>query len=189
MNKGLIFSLGVLVGAGGGYVVCNKILGDKYAQKADEEIAACRNAFLEESARRRKETEEKGRAEKKAKAIEAVKEYSSEPEAVTKVLEKADIVRSNAPYVIAPEIYDDPENPNVCKGLRYYPDGPVVKADGTVLTMEELDKLVGRESLVHFGGFGEASRVCVRNEELGIDYEICMMPESYAKTHKEKPGK
>ena len=89
MNKGTAFALGLILGGGAGGFIAFTILKQKFAQKSDEEIAACREAFLAELAKRRKETEEKDRQEKKEKAEEAIKSYSPEPEKAAKTLSTA----------------------------------------------------------------------------------------------------
>lgn len=215
MKSGLAFGLGLILGAGGATLVAHTVLKQQYAQKADEEIAACREAFLEESAKRRKDQEAKASQERQEKAVEAFRTYSPDPE-------NADIIMSTAsgsqlrelearvqeieakqeqqpkterpkdwkqPYVIDPALFDAADNPNRILGLKYYPkEGVVTHGENDVaLTMEELDNAVGREALVHFGEFGEEDRVCVRNENWGVDYEICIQPRSWEDVLKEKP--
>ena len=198
MKNGLAFGLGVLVGGGGAIVLANIILKQQYAQKADEEIAACREAFLAESAKRRKEQHEKEEAQKKEKAAEAIKAYSPDPEkgekaaqVIWKAPAKDEKTKSwKAPYVIDPALFDAADNPNKCLGLKYYPkDGVITPADGTdePMSLEDLDAAVGREALLHFGEYGEDDRVCVRNENWGVDYEICIQGRPWAEVLKEKP--
>ena len=173
MNKGLIFTFGVITGVVGGGLAVNFALKQRYEQKADEEITSCRVAFQDELAKLRAKADEKDREEKKEAAVEAVKSYSPEPEKAAKMVTNSD--KPKGPYIISPDIFDDEGNPNKCMGLKYYPASGVVLLGNstTPMTMEELDDTVGREALTHFG---DNDRVCVRNERQGIDYEIVMMP-------------
>ena len=68
MNKGLIFTFGLIVGCAGGGLIAKTIFKQQYEQKADEEITACRNAFLNELEKRRAEDNGKGHEEKKEAA-------------------------------------------------------------------------------------------------------------------------
>ena len=189
MNNGVAFALGFIAGSCGIGFAVNKILKQKYEQRSDEEIAACRNAFLDELGKRRKEEAEKETKEKEEAAVEAIKTYSPEPEKAEKDM-KANIKnpKTKPPYIIEPTIYDSPENPYKIVGLRYYNDGTIADDHGKVLSLEELDELVGREALTHFGEH-EEDRVCVRNEASGTDYEICMIDKKYEEVRSSDPGK
>lgn len=189
MNNGLAFALGLIIGGGAVGFAANKMLKQKYEQRSDEEIGACRNAFLEEMAKKRKEDAEKEAKEKEEAAVEAIKNYSPESEKAAEDLKEA-VSKPNAkpPYIIEPAIYDSPENPYKIVGLLYYNDGVVADDHGKALNMEELDELVGREALTHFGEY-EEDRVCVRNEASGTDYEICMIDKKYEDVRNSDPGK
>ena len=183
MNKGLIFTLGLLVGTAGGGLLVNTMLKQQYEQKADEEIAACRNAFIEELAKVRKESEEKSREEKKEAAEKAIQTYSPEPEKASEMILTAGqkvvatVSEKKGPYIIPPDVFDDDNNPYKRAGMMLFNDSTVLK-DDKILDLDEIDTFVGREALTHFGQY-EEDRVCVRNEMLGIDYEILLIDKSY----------
>lgn len=182
MNKGLIFTIGLLIGTAGGGLLVNTMLKQQYEQKADEEIAACRNAFVEELAKRRKEYDEKSREEKKEAAEKAIQTYSPEPEKASEMILTAGqkvvaTVSEKSPYVIPPDVFDDDNNPYKRVGMMLFNDSTVLK-DDKVLDLDEIDTFVGREALTHFGQY-EEDRVCIRNELLGIDYEILLIDKSY----------
>ena len=180
MNKGFIFVFGLILGGAGGGLIARTILKQQYEQKADEEIAACRGAFLNELEKRRTEENAKEHEAKKEAAEEAIQEYSNEPEKAAEVIRKSDEKKhSEVPYVIPPEVFDDPKNPYPRSGLRYYSDGAIVRDDNTLMDIEDLDACVGREALTHFGEY-EADRVCVRNEKFSRDYEIILFDKKYA---------
>lgn len=94
------------------------------------------------------------------------------------------------PYVITPMDFADPLK-KISKDvtLKYYNDGAIVGENGKPLSMEELDRLVGREALLHFGEYEEDS-VCVRNEGLDTDFQILMTGINWAEARKQKgaPG-
>ncbi len=196
MKAGLGFCLGCIAGAAGGFFVTNLVLRQQYAQKADEEIAACREAFLAESEKLREKQNERNEEKKRDAAVEAVKTYSPEPQKAAEVIRKAADNKPKTPdgwkppYVIDPALFDAPDNPHKTLAIRYYPKDGVVAEDPSdkPYTLDELDRMVGREALAHFGNEdSEIDRVCVRNDNWKVDYEICMMPRSYKEVLKEKP--
>lgn len=173
MNKGLAFTLGLILGgAGGGYVV-NLILKQKYAQKADEEILACRNAFLDEMKKRRDDAEKVDKIEDKdipEKAKEALEKYGVEEKKAEEIVEKA--TTKKEPYPITPEEFQDPSNPNVAKGLKYFPmDNILLREDGSIMALDDMVACIGRNALNDIGKY-EPNVVHIRNESWGVDYEI-----------------
>lgn len=207
MKSGLALGLGILLGAGGAGVVAHFLLKQQYEQKADEEIAACREAFVEETSRIRKELAEMKKAAgeaKKEKAVQAMNVYrpgQDEPDNATQTLysdpKKAEPAPKQEtpdgwkrPYVIDPALFDAMDNPHKCLGLNYYPkDGVVTHSENDEpVSLDDLDRMVGREALTHFGEDGqESDRVCVRNDNWKVDYEICIQPKSWTDVLKEKP--
>lgn len=197
MKSGLAFGLGFFFGGGCATAVACLILKQKYAQKADEEIASCREAFVQESVKFKKEQAAKSKEEKKTVAAEAMRTYSAEPDKAERMVktEASEPDKSKdwkAPYVIDPAIFDHkaPDDAYRSIGLKYYPaDGVVTEDNDRLVTLDELDRMVGRQSLTHFGTgeFGEDDRVVVRNDNWHVDYEICIQPKSYKDILKEKP--
>ena len=197
MKPGLSFGIGIVLGAGGAVVVARILLKQHYEQKADEEIAACREAFVAELANRRAAAEKKQSDETKKAAEEALQTYSGKEPVKTEVVESAKPVDKpeppkdkawKPPYVISPEEFDSPDNPNKALSLKYFPKDGVVAEYETdeALDLEEIDRRIGRESLTHFGEY-EEDRVCVRNDNWGVDYEVCIQGRSYNDVLKEKP--
>ena len=81
------------------------------------------------------------------------------------------------PYVISPEELGDCDYPVVT--LRYFEDGVLTNNRGKIIS--NVDELIGEDSLTHFGEYEEDS-VFVRNDEMGVDYEILMDYRAYAET-------
>lgn len=75
------------------------------------------------------------------------------------------------PYVISPEefgIYDE-EYERI--SLTYFSDGILADDANNELSKEEIEDLVGLDSITHFGEH-EDDAVHVRNDRLKTDYEI-----------------
>lgn len=87
------------------------------------------------------------------------------------------------PYVIAPEEFGDLEG---CEkiSLTYYADQ--VLADDNDELVDDVEDVVGFESLSHFGDYEDDS-VFVRNDRLKCDYEILMDQRNYSDVVKKKP--
>ena len=76
----------------------------------------------------------------------------------------------DVPYVIAPEEFGELDDYET-ETLTYYKDK--VLADDWDNRIENVDDLVGEESLTHFGEYEEDS-VYVRNDTTKTDYEILL---------------
>lgn len=190
MKKGLIFAAGLLLGAGAGGYGAFFLTKQHLDQRNEEEIASVRESFRRELSARKEERKEL--AEKYQKAMEAMAKYAGEaPE--EKEPKKPDPPKpQKRPYLITPMQFAETDKKYEDVTLRYYPDGPVTDVNDNSLTMDQIDRLVGRESLSCFGENGqEEDSVCVRNEELGKDFQILMMEGSWAEVvrakAKEKP--
>ena len=187
MNKGLIFLGGLLVGASGATAVAHFILKPAYEQKAEEEINACRDMYLELSRELREKASKANAETNKEEAKEAMKTYGAAPEKAETTIEKADKPNDiRRPYIIESDVFNAPDNPHDLVGLTYYTDGVICGDNHFPLTLEELDDMVGRDVLTKFGDDGPDA-IYVRNDKKGVDYEIVQSVQSYAKFLKENP--
>ena len=178
-----------VLGAAVGSAVSWYFLKDKYEQIAQEEIDSVKQVF---SGRGREE-----RIDNAVNKIEFSKNKVEAEEDPKLINEVADILKSNnyvnrevqdlvdeaeKPYVISPdefgELYDY-ENIS----LTYYADK--VLADDNDELVEDVDDVVGYESLSHFGEY-EPDSVFVRNDRLKADYEILMDHRNYRDVRKKK---
>lgn len=161
----LTFATGATIGVAAAWYYAKT----KYSQIAQEEIDSVKEVFYKREQEYRKEntTEEKP---KKA----AVKKDHVDLRKAQDILKKAGYtnarqsVKQDRPYVIPPEefmVNEDYENIS----LTYYSDG--VLADENDEEVEDVDNVVGKESLNHFGEYEDDS-VFVRNDILKCDYEI-----------------
>lgn len=73
------------------------------------------------------------------------------------------------PYIITPEEFSDSDY--FTETLSYWADGVVTDIDDEPLTDDQIEDLIGEDSLSHFGEYEDDS-VFVRNDRLRIDYEI-----------------
>ena len=183
MNKATgiaAFILGAAVGSG----VTWYFLKDKYEKLAQEEIDSVKEVF----SKRTSDISEKDEPQDKIEDIPeepTVKELDSYKEFVSKVeytdystnktagikQEKAaDIEHEDNPYVITPEEFGELDGYDEIS-LTYYSDQ--VLTDENNELVEDVDRVVGFESLNHFGEYEDDS-VYVRNDRLKCDYEILM---------------
>lgn len=193
------FTVGAAIGSVAAWYFAKK----KYEQIAQEEIdsvkAVYRNKVVEDisevpveeyvKAKAAKKTEEPSIMDYASKiSEEGYTNYSnmemSLPEAESKAVEiEEEDVDHERPYVISPDEYgelDDYENIS----LTYYSDG--VLADDMDELVDDVDGIVGRESLEHFGEYEEDS-VFVRNDVLKADYEILLDNRKYSDVIKAMP--
>lgn len=78
---------------------------------------------------------------------------------------------SDRPYVIDPWDFGGEDGYDTIT-LNYYADGVLTDDDNNVIEDEEIDDIVGKDFAEHFGEY-EKDCVCVRNDRLKTDYEIC----------------
>lgn len=128
----------------------------------------------------------------------------SQPANVEKVVEKPDILEYAArlqkegysgsmkgkeehmesePYVIYPEEFGELDNYETIS-LTYYADQ--ILTDENDELIENVEDIIGYESLTHFGDFEDDS-VFVRNDRLKCDYEILMDQRLYSDVIKTMP--
>lgn len=78
---------------------------------------------------------------------------------------------SDRPYIIDPWDFGGEDGYDTIT-LNYYADGVLTDDDNNVIEDEEIDDIVGKDFAEHFGEY-EKDCVCVRNDRLKTDYEIC----------------
>jgi hypothetical protein len=188
MNKTLsnlfIFTAGATIGS----VVTWKLVKDKYAQLAQEEIEAVREVYMKHD----QDTDDTKEDELAVVIPESVPEFTEQERvdyanlanAYTNNNEKGVPKPVKRPYVISPDEFD--ENGYQTVSLTYYADGVVEDDFYEVLDDDEIETRIGRDSLNHFGEYEEDS-VFVRNEEEETDYEILRDPRNYADIPKKPP--
>lgn len=186
----LIFTVGVAVGA----TTAWKLLKDRYALLAQEEIDSVKEALS------RKEQEEPVDEDSPMQKAMAAKEKPDITEYVSKVkdmgyVDYSDISKNkndnteedsqtvDKPYVITPDEFDEYDDYDTIE-LTYYSDQ--VLADENNEIVDDVEDIVGFESLNHFGEYEDDS-VFVRNDRLKCDYQILLDSRKYSDVAKSMP--
>lgn len=193
-SKGMAF-LAFIVGAGMGSVCTWKLLKRKYELIAQEEIDSVKAAYatreigkgfvegfrdgLKVAEDRTQKDEDDVDFKKYASIIqkEGYTDYSRSVE------EKKGEAFVEKPYVISPEEFGEFEEYEKIS-LTYYADK--VLADENDEEVDDVDEIVGEESLNHFGEYEDDS-VFVRNDRLKCDYEILLDQRNYSDVAKTMP--
>lgn len=172
-----MFSLGAAVGS----AVAWRMLKTKYEQIAQEEIDSVKEVFQKrqselEKAHKSVEAEETVSEEIKEAYEEIARDYNTI--STERAKERKEESVKKKPYVISPDEfgmldeYDDIT-------LTYYADGVLIDDGGEVI--KNIDEVVGKESLKHFGDYaGDEDSVYVRNDAKKTDYEILRDYDRYA---------
>ena len=193
-SKGMAF-LAFIVGAGMGSICTWKLLKRKYELIAQEEIDSVKAAYatreigkgfvegfrdgLKVAEDRTQKDEDDVDFKKYASIIqkEGYTDYSRSVE------EKKGEAFVEKPYVISPEEFGEFEEYEKIS-LTYYADK--VLADENDEEVDDVDEIVGEESLNHFGEYEDDS-VFVRNDRLKCDYEILLDQRNYSDVAKTRP--
>lgn len=177
-----------VLGAATGSVVTWQFAKKKYEQIAEEEINSVKEVF---SKREQDATDVEITVEPQPSVEASLKKFEEKPDIST----YAGILRSeayvpegtemeeNKPYVISPDEFGEFEDYDTIS-LTYYADQVLVDDGGDKI--EDVDDVVGMESLTRFGEYEDDS-VFVRNDRLKCDYEILMDERTYSEAQKERP--
>lgn len=188
MNKSIIGVVSFIFGAAVGSFITQELVKKKYERIAQEEIESVkelykvkentngiRQGIIDGTNNPNKELKEKiqhisDKIMRDYKRVLKDQKYSNDTE-------NDNSERSNSvePYVISPEEFGEVENYDKVS-FTYYADG--VLADEYDEVVENVDEIVGEESLTHFGEYEDDS-VFVRNDKLKCDYEILLDQRNY----------
>lgn len=171
LNSFFIFAVGAAIGS----AVTWKLTKDKYERIAREEIAEMREYVRNRNKYKGPEQSEPTSGETTAKKM-TIKDYAAKLDEMQyidystvnldeKEEEVSDVER---PYVIKPEEFDTIDGYDIIS-LTYYADK--VLADDMDGIVENVDEIIGYDSLTHFGEYEDDS-VFVRNDRMKCDYEI-----------------
>ena len=188
LSKILIFASGAAIGS----VVTWKIITDRYSQIIEEELESIKNEILEEL--EEEDESEDDDIQEEVESSETDKTMYSEiikkggyrnysnrtpakqvaPEEEEK--EEEEIEDMGRPYVVSPDDFDEHDDYEAVT-LVYYSDKVLTDEDDNVI--EDVEGMVGEESLNHFGEYEDDS-VFVRNDERKTDYEILLDERRFA---------
>lgn len=190
LSKTIIFAVGAAIGS----AVTWKLIKTKYEQIAQEEIDSVKEVFSKRAEKAEEEYKKvtenmdvlsmypKGPFIKPKEYVdtdtdrESYADYASRYTSnnLTKPEKREEIDDVERPYVIAPEEFGELDYETI--SLTYYEDG-VLTDDGDNI-IEDVDDIVGEDSLNHFGEYEDDS-VFVRNDARECDYEILMDTRRY----------
>ena len=160
----LIFAVGTVVGS----AVTYTLLKTKFEQMAQDEIEEVRNLYL-------KKTEELNESNKETSSESKVSEYEKTLNNLKYMNDIEDekeeeTMKEDKPYVISPNEFGEIDGYET-NSLTYFADG--VLTDDTNTVIDNVDEVVGTDSLTRFGEYEDDS-VFVRNDRHECDYEILL---------------
>lgn len=178
LKKLFIFSLGAAVGA----AVTWKIVKTKYEQIAQEEIESVREVYASKLRKQEEQSDETIQDTPETDADQlGVTEYLNilQKQTYTEIIDYKKVEEeqmSMRPYVISPEDFGEHDDYETIS-LTYYADGTLT--DSTDEPIEDVENIVGEDSLTHFGEYEDDS-VFVRNDRMRTDYEILLDSRNYS---------
>ena len=194
MSKATGFVMFVL-GAAIGSIVTWQYTRKKYEQIAQEEIDSVKEIFSRresaadvEITAPKPQTAKIGKPEEKPDITEYAARlerdgYTNYSNVGAEQKKEEQETMEMKPYVISPEEFGEFEDYERIS-LSYYADQ--VLADEDDEKVDDVDNVVGLESLTHFGEFEDDS-VFVRNDRLKCDYEILLDQRTYSDVMKQRP--
>ena len=194
MSKATGFVMFVL-GAAIGSIVTWQYTRKKYEQIAQEEIDSVKEIFSRresaadvEITAPKPQTAKIGKPEEKPDITEYAARlerdgYTNYSNVGAEQKKEEQETMEIKPYVISPEEFGEFEDYERIS-LSYYADQ--VLADEDDEKVDDVDNVVGLESLTHFGEFEDDS-VFVRNDRLKCDYEILLDQRTYSDVIKQRP--
>lgn len=190
MNSTVTHAIALVAGGAIGSVATWYFVKKKYETIAQEEIDSVKERFLDNKSEEPSIyiSPEEEAAETKEEIAELNAQYEqilvdSEYTGYSAISAAKEDDISTIPYVIPPEEFGEKEDYD-CISLTYYDDG--VLTDSYDELIEDVENVVGYDSLKHFGEYEDDS-VHVRNDRLKNDYEILADPRKYSDVIKKKP--
>lgn len=177
LSNGIMFAVGAVIGS----AVTWHFAKGYFAKIAQEEIDSVKEVFSKNEQQPTEEHEEprEGLSEEEvARATPAYHALAKRYETPAFTTEEKEVSDVDRPYVIRPDEYGQFYDYATFE-LTYYDDG--VLADDTDEIIEDIDDVIGYDSLKHFGEFEEDPDIVhVRNDRLKSDYEIAMSSSKFS---------
>lgn len=178
MNNKIVGAIAFLFGAAIGSVATWNFAKTKYEKIANDEIESVREHFRKKS--------EPNKFEDIAEDVLEKFKNNSEPKDLSSIIKKeAYLVEdpemddpTDKPFIITPEEFGERDDYEIVS-ITCYSDKVVENEFGEVISIEEIDEIVGTESLNHFGEY-QADSVFVRNNVMKRDYEILLDLRNYS---------
>lgn len=206
MRNVLTIAAGFALGAASGAVGAWYILKKRYEEQAQEEIDSVKEMYSRKLAEKNTELKERfdisGNDENELRfeqeVIETEKEEAEEliekldytrysekekPEKTVKEPVEPKMLGKEGPYVISPEEFGELDDYEQVE-LTYFADKVIT--DDQFDIVENVDDVIGFESLAHIGEYGEDT-VLVRNDALKCDYEVIRDLRKYSDVLEDMP--
>lgn len=191
MNTKALYFVAFFVGAAAGVTASFKYAQKKYEQIAQEEIDSVKEAFSrkdEELTRRVEEVKatqqsmaDQAKSKPNVMADSGYTNYAKPEPNESPNSDTNDMLEK--PYVIHPDEFGEMDDYETFS-LSYYSDGVV--ADDNDDLVDDVDEVIGLDSLKHFGEYEDDS-VFVRNDRLKCDYEILLDQRRYSDLINRRP--
>lgn len=181
----IAFLTGVAVGAAATWNFAKK----KYEQIAQEEIDSVKEVFrrlrgeskvktTEEPEVERVEENEADKTNDHVDICEYRKVINNNSYDNDQNYEEGAPINMDRPYVIAPDEFGERAGYERFS-FTYYSDGTLTDECDEPISPEDVEKLIGKESLTHFGDYEDDS-VFVRNDDIESDFEILLDLRKYS---------
>ena len=109
---------------------------------------------------------------------DAAEEDKTETDAEMK--EGEDMSNISVPYLISGTEFEDNEMDYEQKSYMLFADGILVDEFGDMIDDDDIDDIVGKDNLHHFGDDPEdPDTIYVRNDKYRTDFEVCQSLENY----------
>ena len=189
MDIKITCTIAFLAGVAVGVAATWKFAKKKYEQIAQEEIDSVKEVFR----RLRRESEAKSTEEPKVELVE--ENEADKANDHVDICEYRKVINNNSydndqnyeegapinmdrPYVIAPDEFGERAGYERFS-FTYYSDGTLTDECDEPISPEDVEKLIGKESLTHFGEYEDDS-VFVRNDDIESDFEILLDLRKYS---------
>ncbi len=179
------YVIAFVVGAFAGSAVSIRIMKDRYARIAQEEIDSVKETFSKRYERDAKVDEIRKMTDDGHDMSEIVEKLGYADGTVDEEFEEKEEKPAEGPYIISPEEFDEKaEDGYEAITLTYYSDG--VLADENDEPIDDIANTIGEYSLNHFGEYEDDS-VYVRDDWRKVDYEILRDERPYSQILEENP--
>ena len=179
ISKIVIFITGAALGS----VVTWKLLQKKYNEMLNEEMSSFKKEMREVKERHDERIETLNTTIKNMYEDTIQETTSKHYRGLLNDLGYDDEELEPKPYVISPEEVGNTDEDYELISLNYYEDG--VLADDWDEPIEDIERVVGKDSLNHFGEYEDDS-VYVRNDRLKCEYEILLRAGKFADVIRDK---
>ena len=172
-------TIAFLTGVAVGVAATWKFTKKKYEQIAQEEIDSVKEVFRrlrgETEAKTTEEPEDENEDDEANDHVdvgEYIKIINNNSYDNDQNYEEGAPINMDRPYVIAPDEFGERAGYERFS-FTYYSDGTLTDECDEPISPEDVEKLIGKESLTHFGEYEDDS-VFVRNDDIESDFEILL---------------